>query len=138
MRASLLLATLLISLALLLATAHRSLPDRVVWIHVQSSPPPSYHGEAMPPLPEDFAAAQVRVKALSTTPSADELLSLYALYKQATAGDVTGSAPGMFDFKARAKHEAWARRAGMSREAAMTAYVELVATLLGKYGAAPA
>jgi acyl-CoA-binding protein len=87
-------------------------------------------------LPEDFAAAQIRVKALAKTPAPDELLALYGLYKQATAGDATGSAPGMFDFKARAKHDAWARRAGMSPEAAMGAYVELVATLAGKYGAA--
>ena len=51
-------------------------------------------------LPEDFAAAQARVKALSQPPSTDELLELYALYKQATAGDVQGSRPGMLDFKA--------------------------------------
>jgi carboxylesterase len=82
------------------------------------------------PLPEDFAQAQERVKTLSKTPSNDELLELYALYKQATVGDVTGSRPGMMDFKGRAKFDAWARKKGTGRDAAMTAYVALVDRLL--------
>jgi acyl-CoA-binding protein len=37
---------------------------------------------------DDFVSAQARVKTLRSTPAPDELLELYALYKQATAGDV--------------------------------------------------
>ena len=80
-------------------------------------------------LEEDFQSAQVRVKQLTQTPSPDQLLALYSLYKQATAGDVTGSRPGMLDFKGRAKYDAWSGRRGTSKSAAMQAYVELVQRL---------
>ena len=86
------------------------------------------------PLAEDFAAAQARVKQLSRTPSNDELLELYSLYKQGTSGDVQGSRPGMLDFKGRAKYDAWAKRKGTSKDNAMTAYVALVGKLAAKYG----
>jgi acyl-CoA-binding protein len=54
------------------------------------------------------------------------LLSLYALYKQATAGDVEGKRPGMLDLKGRAKFDAWTTRKGITRTAAMEQYVALV------------
>jgi diazepam-binding inhibitor (GABA receptor modulator, acyl-CoA-binding protein) len=82
---------------------------------------------------DEFSAAQARVKQLPKTPASDELLELYAYYKQATAGDAQGSRPGMLDFKGRAKFDAWHARQGMSRDRAMTAYVELVAKLVAKY-----
>jgi len=72
-----------------------------------------------------FAAAQARIKPVTGLAS-DVLLDLYALYKQATAGDITGSRPGMLDVKGRAKHDAWARRQGLSRADAITAYIALV------------
>ena len=83
---------------------------------------------------DEFSAAQTRVKQLSKTPASDELLELYAYYKQATLGDVQGERPGMLDFKGRAKFDAWSARQGMAKERAMTAYVDLVAKLVGKYG----
>ena len=61
----------------------------------------------------------------------ETLLRLYALYKQATAGDAGHDRPGGFSFVARAKHDAWAARRGMSREEAMQAYVDLVDALAG-------
>ena len=73
-----------------------------------------------------FEAAQVRVKGLTRAPSTPQLLELYALYKQGTSGDATGSRPGMMDFKGRAKFDAWAGKKGLSREDAMSAYVTLV------------
>ena len=73
-----------------------------------------------------FESAQVRVKGLTSTPSNDDLLELYALYKQSTVGDVEGSRPGMMDFKGRAKYDAWAKKKGTSKDSAMTAYVALV------------
>ena len=83
---------------------------------------------------DEFAAAQARVKQLAKTPASDELLELYAYYKQATLGDAQGSRPGMLDFKGRAKFDAWSARQGMTKQAAQTAYVELVAKLAAKYG----
>lgn len=64
-----------------------------------------------------------RVNGLSAAPPNDVLLRLYGLFKQATAGDVSGSRPGMMDFKGRAKYDAWAGRKGMSRDDAMRAYI---------------
>jgi acyl-CoA-binding protein len=82
-------------------------------------------------LAEDFATAQQRVKTLKETPSNDTLLELYALYKQATSGDVSGKRPGMLDLKGRAKFDAWSGRKGMTKDAAMQAYVKLVDRLVG-------
>jgi diazepam-binding inhibitor (GABA receptor modulating acyl-CoA-binding protein) len=89
--------------------------------------------------PEDdfraaFDAAVVRVKQLAQTPSPDDLLQLYSLFKQATAGDVSGARPGMLDFKGRAKYDAWSTRRGMPAAAAMKAYVGLVQRLAGERG----
>ena len=81
-----------------------------------------------------FAAAQVRVKELARRPSDDELLELYALYKQATAGDVSGKRPGLLDFKGRAKFDAWSRRKGESGEACRQQYVRLVERLVKQHG----
>jgi len=77
-----------------------------------------------------FAEAQEQVKTLTTRPSNDQLLELYALYKQGTEGDVTGDRPGMMDFKGRAKYDAWATKQGMGQEQAQQAYVALVDELL--------
>ncbi len=77
-------------------------------------------------LTEKFDDAQKRVKELKSTPSNDDLLELYALYKQATSGDVSGSRPGMMDFKGRAKFDAWAKKKGTAKDKAMTDYVALV------------
>jgi acyl-CoA-binding protein len=84
-------------------------------------------------LSDDFAAAQVRVKQLSKTPDASELLELYALFKQGTIGNVQGDRPGMLDFKGRAKYDAWAGKQGTGKEQAQQSYVALVEKLAGKY-----
>lgn len=83
---------------------------------------------------EQFREAQQRVEKLSQRPGNDELLELYGLFKQATSGDVQGKRPGMLDMKGRAKHDAWSARKGMSRDAAMKSYVDLVDRLAKKYG----
>ncbi|HSK04170.1 MAG TPA: acyl-CoA-binding protein [Kofleriaceae bacterium] len=79
----------------------------------------------MSDLAQRFAEAQARIKPVTGLGNA-VMLALYALYKQATAGDVTGARPGMLDLRGRAKYDAWAGRKGMSRDAAMEAYVALV------------
>ncbi len=58
------------------------------------------------------------------SPSNEQKLEFYALYKQATEGDVTGKRPGMMDFVGRAKFDAWEKLKGMSREEAMQRYID--------------
>ncbi len=72
----------------------------------------------------------MRVNGLPAKPGNDVLLELYALYKQATVGDATGSRPGMLDVKGRAKYDFWAGKKGLGKDAAMTAYIALVDRLV--------
>ena len=83
---------------------------------------------------EDFEAAAKRVGSLKSRPDNADLLKLYALYKQASEGDVSGKRPGMVDFKGRAKYDAWAAVTGTSPEDARQKYVDLVASLEKKHG----
>jgi diazepam-binding inhibitor (GABA receptor modulating acyl-CoA-binding protein) len=80
----------------------------------------------MASLEEQFEMAIRESKQLARKPDEETLLELYSYYKQATDGDATGSRPGPFDFVARAKYDAWKSRAGISRDAAIEAYVKLV------------
>jgi diazepam-binding inhibitor (GABA receptor modulator, acyl-CoA-binding protein) len=82
----------------------------------------------------EFDAAQARVKTLRSTPTPGELLELYALFKQGTQGDVTGSRPGMLDIKGRAKFDAWEKKKGLAGEEAQAGYVKLVSELETRYG----
>lgn len=77
-------------------------------------------------LKSEFEQAQATVQKLTQRPDNDTLLELYSFFKQATDGDVVGDKPGPFDFKARAKYDAWEARKGMSRDAAMKSYIKLV------------
>jgi diazepam-binding inhibitor (GABA receptor modulator, acyl-CoA-binding protein) len=76
-----------------------------------------------------FDAAAEDVKTLPERPDNDILLRLYALYKQATVGDVEGKPPGFLDLAGRMKHNAWAELEGTSSEDAMQQYVDLVEQL---------
>lgn len=60
-----------------------------------------------------FEQAAEKVKKLKTSPNNDELLVLYALYKQGTVGDNTTAKPGMLDLKGKAKWEAWNKKKGL-------------------------
>ncbi|MEN8247965.1 MAG: acyl-CoA-binding protein [Bacteroidota bacterium] len=75
---------------------------------------------------EEFNKAVERSKALTERPSNEDLLQLYALYKQAVQGDVKGERPGGFDFKGAAKYDSWSKLQGMADEQAMSAYIDLV------------
>lgn len=85
----------------------------------------------MSELKTKFEAAVAGSKQLPERPSNDELLQLYALYKQATEGDVEGKRPGFTDMVGRAKYDAWAAVKGTASDAAMTRYIELVESLKG-------
>jgi diazepam-binding inhibitor (GABA receptor modulator, acyl-CoA-binding protein) len=79
-----------------------------------------------------FEQAVANSKTLAEKPDNDTLLKLYALYKQGTEGDNTGDGPAnAFDFVAKFKHEAWAKLAGTTKEAAMQQYIDLVNNLKG-------
>lgn len=84
-------------------------------------------------LKENFEAAVVKVKNLTQRPSNEELLKLYALYKQGSDGDVSGKKPGMFDIKGQAKYRAWEKQKGTAQDDAQQQYVSLVDELLEKY-----
>lgn len=79
-----------------------------------------------------FEKAAQEAQSLAKRPDNDTLLQLYALYKQATAGDVKGARPGGMDFVGRAKYDAWVKLKGKSSTEAMTAYVALVEKLKAK------
>ncbi len=82
----------------------------------------------MSELKSKFDAAIAHSKTLPTQ-STTVQLDLYGLFKQASSGDVSGSRPGMFDMRGRAKYDAWEKHKGMSTDAAMQAYVDYVANL---------
>jgi diazepam-binding inhibitor (GABA receptor modulator, acyl-CoA-binding protein) len=77
-----------------------------------------------------FSQAQADVKTLTKRPSNEDMLFLYAHYKQAAEGDVSGSRPGMLDMVGRAKYDAWAKLKGMASDKAKAAYVDKVQSLL--------
>ena len=82
-------------------------------------------------LDEQFAAAQARVKPITGLGN-ETLLTLYALFKQASVGDANGGRPGMVDLRGRAKYDAWAKRAGMARDAAKAAYIAAVEAIMAE------
>jgi acyl-CoA-binding protein len=85
----------------------------------------------MSDLTSKFEEAAKKAMNLPERPDNDTLLKLYALYKQGSAGDVSGPKPGFFDFVGTAKYEAWAKLKGTKPEEAMQKYVDLVKKLGG-------
>lgn len=83
----------------------------------------------MPNLKASFEKAVAESKQLPEKPDNMTLLKIYALYKQATGGDVEGKRPGFTDMVGRAKYDAWAELKGQSAETAMQAYVDLIESL---------
>ena len=84
----------------------------------------------MSDLQKKFEKASKDVSKAKTDPGNDMKLRLYAHFKQSTDGDVVGDKPGFTDFVGRAKYDAWAKLKGMSKDAAMTAYIKLVDRVL--------
>lgn len=81
-----------------------------------------------------FEAAAKDIQKLTKRPDDEDMLRLYALYKQGTEGDVTGERPGAFAMKDRAKYDAWARVKGTDQVKAREQYVKLVERLKKTYG----
>ena len=76
-----------------------------------------------------FEQAQADSKNLPERPDNMTLLRIYALYKQASGGDVQAERPGFTDMVGRAKWDAWNALKGTSKEEAMRQYVDLIAEL---------
>jgi acyl-CoA-binding protein len=89
-------------------------------------PPQGTYGFAMS---AESEAATAKAKQLTVDPGKDVKLTMYALYKQATSGDVRGKRPGFTDPVGRAKYDAWSALAGTSAQDAEQQYIELVDSL---------
>jgi acyl-CoA-binding protein len=83
----------------------------------------------MSKLPAAFEAAVADSKQLPEKPDNMTLLQIYALYKQATSGDVEGKRPGFTDMVGRAKFDAWAGLKGKATSEAQQEYVDLIESL---------
>ena len=76
-----------------------------------------------------FDTAVAESKQLPEKPDNMTLLKIYALFKQASSGDAAGERPGMTDFVARAKWDAWKALEGTSSDEAKTQYIDLIESL---------
>lgn len=84
----------------------------------------------MADLKADFKQAQQDVETLKKRPGNDDLLALYAYFKQVNEGDVAGKRPSTINLKNRAKHDAWAKLKGTDADAARLAYINKVKQLI--------
>ena len=76
-----------------------------------------------------FDKAVADSKNLPEKPDNATLLQIYALYKQATVGEVEGKRPGFTDMVGRAKWDAWNAIKGKEPKVAMKEYIDLVESL---------
>lgn len=83
----------------------------------------------MPDIKAKFEKAVAESKTLPEKPDNMTLLKIYALYKQATAGDVEGKRPGFTDMVGRAKFDAWEALKGTDAKTAMQQYIDLIEDL---------
>jgi diazepam-binding inhibitor (GABA receptor modulating acyl-CoA-binding protein) len=83
----------------------------------------------MSDLKTQFQQAAVDSKNLPERPDNQTLLRIYALYKQATEGNVEGQRPGFTDMVGRAKWDAWDALKDTSAEDAMQQYIDLIEEL---------
>jgi diazepam-binding inhibitor (GABA receptor modulating acyl-CoA-binding protein) len=82
-------------------------------------------------LQAQFDQAMADSKNLPERPDNMTLLKIYALFKQASTGDVEGKRPGFTDMVGRAKYDAWDAFKGTSKEDAMQQYIDLITELKG-------
>ncbi|XP_062306158.1 acyl-CoA-binding domain-containing protein 6 isoform X1 [Osmerus eperlanus] len=80
-------------------------------------------------LEQEFESAADRLRDLVQTASRDQLLYLYARYKQVKIGKCNTTKPGFFDFEGQRKWQAWKQLGDMGSEEAMQEYVTCVNSL---------
>ncbi|KAK4125553.1 putative fatty acid binding protein [Parathielavia appendiculata] len=86
---------------------------------------------------EAFKKAVVDSKKLTSKPSNEDLLEIYALFKIGTGENIEAATkPGMFDLKGKAKYNAWkaAVDEGTTPEQAQEKYVTKIEEMKSKYG----
>uniref|UniRef100_A0A158QDV2 Acyl-CoA-binding domain-containing protein 6 n=1 Tax=Hymenolepis diminuta TaxID=6216 RepID=A0A158QDV2_HYMDI len=76
-----------------------------------------------------FSRATKFIPEIVESLSNEDLMYLYARYKQATEGPCNISQPGLLQYKARAKWNAWKELGNLSAEEAMQQYVQKVTEL---------
>uniref|UniRef100_A0A1A8G6G3 Acyl-CoA-binding domain-containing protein 6 n=1 Tax=Nothobranchius korthausae TaxID=1143690 RepID=A0A1A8G6G3_9TELE len=80
-------------------------------------------------LEQEFESAADRVRDLIQTASRDQLLYLYARFKQVKVGKCNTPKPGFFDFEGQRKWLAWKQLGDMDAEQAMREYITCVNVL---------
>jgi diazepam-binding inhibitor (GABA receptor modulating acyl-CoA-binding protein) len=80
-----------------------------------------------------FKDASKEVHNLQTKPSDNDLLNLYANYKQATVGDINIDKPSFYMFKESSKWTAWDKLKGTPKVQAQVNYIKIVEDLKNKY-----
>ncbi|KAJ9625082.1 acyl-CoA-binding protein (ACBP)/diazepam binding inhibitor (DBI)/endozepine (EP) [Taxawa tesnikishii (nom. ined.)] len=90
------------------------------------------------PQTDQFKKAVENSRKLKQKPTNDELLQLYGLFKQGTQDPPIDKSPqpGAFELKEKAKRKAWQKLVdeGVEPKDAQKKYVELVNSLITKYG----
>jgi len=81
-------------------------------------------------LDERFEQAQQAAVERLSDDTADEVkLLIYAYYRQAKEGDITGKQPSPSNRWERTKHDAWLKCWGLSREEAIEGYIQAVSMI---------
>jgi diazepam-binding inhibitor (GABA receptor modulator, acyl-CoA-binding protein) len=81
-------------------------------------------------LDKEFNNAIESVKKLQNTPSSEELLKLYGLYKQANFGENTTDKPSMFNYRTFKKWLSWTAVSELTKDQAKGEYIKLVNYLI--------
>ncbi|KAJ8274007.1 hypothetical protein COCON_G00086320 [Conger conger] len=87
------------------------------------------HGLEGEELEIEFEAAADRLPSLVQNATREQLLYLYARYKQVKAGKCNTAKPGFFDFEGQRKWQSWKQLGDLSPEQAMQEYVSCVHAL---------
>ena len=77
----------------------------------------------------DFLSACQVIEQMYTRLGNSTIRRIYAYYKQATVGDVTGKRPNVLRIRDRIKFDSWSSISGMSKDDAKIAYINLVKDL---------
>ena len=77
-------------------------------------------------LNDTFIQATKDIMKIKKNPADQDMLQVYALYKQATVGDCNTEQPAFFNIKASAKWNAWNSKKGLSSDLAKKTYIRLV------------
>ena len=77
-------------------------------------------------LDQSFSKAIEHLKKLNNTPSSEELLRLYGLYKQINIGDINVPKPSIFNVTGLQKWMAWKKVSGLSKDDAKFLYINFV------------